>query len=130
MMYEYIIQIILGLITGAFLGITGIAPTGLVLILLEYFKIGEYKKNLGAILLINMFPITIGSVYEFYKAKKINYELGIILLGTVILGSYIGSKIVVGNGFNLSLKQSKYITSLLGFVIFILFFNSAYYERN
>jgi|LakMenE18May11ns_1017448.scaffolds.fasta_scaffold9739439_2 uncharacterized membrane protein YfcA len=129
-MYEYIIQIILGLITGAFLGITGIAPTGLVLILLEYFKIGEYKKNLGAILLINMFPLTIGSVYEFYKAKKINYELGIILLGTVMLGSYIGSKMVVGNGFTLSLKQSKYITSLLGLFIFILFFNSAYYERN
>jgi uncharacterized membrane protein YfcA len=129
-MYEYIIQIILGLITGAFLGITGIAPTGLVLILLEYFKIGEYKKNLGAILLINMFPLTLGSVYEFYKAKKINYELGIILLGTVMLGSYIGSKMVVGNGFTLSLKQSKYITSLLGLFIFILFFNSAYYERN
>jgi uncharacterized membrane protein YfcA len=77
-----------------------------------------------------MFPLTIGSVYEFYKAKKINYELGIILLGTVMLGSYIGSKMVVGNGFTLSLKQSKYITSLLGLFIFILFFNSAYYERN
>jgi uncharacterized membrane protein YfcA len=129
-MYDYIIQIFLGLITGAFLGITGIAPTGLVLILLEYFKIGEYKKNLGAILFINLFPLTIGSVYEFYKEKKIDYELSIILLVTVILGSYIGSKIVVGNGFTLSLKQIKYLTSSLGFVIFILFFNSAYYERN
>lgn len=129
-MFEYIIELILGLITGAFLGITGIAPTGLVLILLEYFKIGEYKSNLGAILLLNLFPLTIGSVYEFYKAKKINYELGIILLITVILGSYIGSKIVVGSGFKLSVKQIKYITSLLGFVIFILFLNSAYYEVN
>ena len=129
-MYDYIIQIFLGLITGAFLGITGIAPTGLVLILLEYFKIGEYKKNLGAILLINLFPLTIGSIYEFYKSNSINYELGIILLLSVIIGSYLGSKIVVGNGFTLSLKQIKYLTSLLGFVIFILFFNSAYHERN
>jgi uncharacterized membrane protein YfcA len=129
-MFEYIIELILGLITGAFLGITGIAPTGLVLILLEYFKIGEYKSNLGAILLLNLFPLTIGSVYEFYKAKKINYELGIILIITVILGSYLGSKIVVGSGFKISVKQIKYITSLLGFVIFILFLNSAYYEVN
>jgi uncharacterized membrane protein YfcA len=127
-MNQYIVELLLGLITGAFLGITGIAPTGLVLILLEYFKIGEYKSNLGAILLINLFPLTIGSIYEFYESKSINYELGIILLFSVIIGSYFGSKIVVGSGFKLSVKQIKYITSCLGFTIFILFLNSAYYE--
>ena len=127
-MNQYIIELFLGLTTGAFLGITGIAPTGLVLILLEYFKIGEYKSNLGAILLINLFPLTIGSIYEFYESKSINYELGIILLFSVIIGSYFGSKIVVGSGFKLSVKQIKYITSCLGFTIFILFLNSAYYE--
>jgi uncharacterized membrane protein YfcA len=129
-MYEYIIEIILGLITGAFLGITGIAPTGIILLILELLKIGEYKSNLGAILLLNLFPLTIGSFYQFYKAKKINYTLGIILVFTVIIGSYLGSKIVVGSGFTLSVKQIKYITSFLGFVVFILFLNSAYYERN
>ena len=84
-MNKYIIELILGLITGTFLGITGIAPTGLVLLLLEYFKIGEYKSNLGAILLLNLFPLTIGSIYEFYKSKSINYELGFILLFSVAL---------------------------------------------
>jgi len=129
-MYEYIIQIILGLITGAFLGITGIAPTGIILLVLEFFKIGDYRSNLGAILLLNLFPLTIGSSYEFYKAKQINYTLSVILLFTVVLGSYIGSKLVVGNGFTLSLKQIKYITSLLGFIIFVFFLNSAYHEGN
>ena len=129
-MYEYIIQIILGLITGAFLGITGIAPTGIILLVLEFFKIGDYRSNLGAIILLNLFPLTIGSSYKFYEAKQINYTLGLILLFTVVLGSYVGSKLVVGNGFTLSVKQIKYITSLLGFVIFILFLTSAYHERN
>ena len=129
-MNQYIIELFLGLFCGIFLGITGIAPTGLVLILLEYFKIGEYKTNLGAILLLNMFPLTIGSIYEFYKSKSINFELGFILLFSVILGSYLGSKFVVGNGYELSIKQIKYITSCLGFVIFILFLISAYYEKN
>ena len=129
-MNEYIIEFFLGLTTGAFLGITGILPTGLVLILLEYFKIGEYKKNLGAILLINLFPLTIGSIYEFYKSNSINYELGIILLVSVIIGSYLGSKTVVGNGFKFSIKQIKYITACLGLCIFILFLNSAYNETN
>ena len=129
-MNQYIIELFLGLLCGLFLGITGIAPTGLVLILLEYFKIGEYKSNLGAILLLNMFPLTIGSIYEFYKSNSINFELGFILLISVIIGSYLGSKTVVGSGFKLSVKQIKYITSFLGLLIFILFLNSAYYERN
>ena len=129
-MNQYIIELILGLITGAFLGITGIAPTSIILILLEYFKIGEYKSNLGAILFLNLFPLTIGSVNEFYKTKNINYELGVILLVSVVIGSYLGSKIIVGTGFKLTIKQIKYITSLLGFIIFVLFLNSAYYEKN
>jgi uncharacterized membrane protein YfcA len=129
-MNQYIIELFLGLLCGLFLGITGIAPTSLILILLEYFKIGEYKSNLGAILLLNMFPLTIGSIYEFYKSKNINFELGIILLFSVVLGSYFGSKTVVGNNFKLSIKQIKYITSLLGLIIFILFLISAYYEKN
>ena len=129
-MNQYIIELFLGLLCGLFLGITGIAPTGLVLILLEYFKIGEYKSNLGAILLLNMFPLTIGSIYEFYKSNSINFELGFILLISVIIGSYLGSKTVVGSGFKFSIKQIKYITAGLGLCIFILFLNSAYYEKN
>ena len=129
-MNQYIIELFLGLFCGLFLGITGIAPTGIILILLEYFKIGEYKSNLGAILLLNMFPLTIGSIYEFYKSNSINYELGFILLFSIIIGSYFSSKIVVGSKFKLTIKQIKYITSILGFLIFILFLNSAYYEKN
>ncbi len=124
-MYQ-IIEIILGLLTGIFLGVTGIAPTGVVLLILELFKIGDYKSNLGAILCLNLFPLTIGSVFQFYKEKSINYELALILLVTVILGSFIGSKFVVGSGYKLNIKQIKYITSFLGFVIFVSFFISAY----
>ena len=129
-MNQYIIELFLGFVCGIFLGITGIPPTGLVLLTLEYFKIGDYKTNLGAVLLLNLFPLTAGSIYEFYKSNSINYELGIILIFSVIIGSYFGSKTVVGSGFNLSIKQIKYITSFLGLIIFILFLNSAYYERN
>ena len=129
-MFQYIIELFLGIFTGLFLGITGIAPTSLILIVLEYFKIGDFKRNLGAVLFLNLFPLTIGSMYEFYKSKSINFNLGIILLFSVVLGSYIGSKIVVGSGFKLSIKQIKYITSLLGLIMFVLFFISAYNEKN
>jgi uncharacterized membrane protein YfcA len=129
-MNQYIIEAVLGLISGVFLGITGILPVGLIVIILDYLNIGDYRSNLGAILFINLFPYTIGSVYEFYKTKNIHYSLAWILLLSIILGSYIGSKYVVGAGFKLSIKQIKYISAIIGLTMFFLFFTSAYYETD
>ena len=129
-MNQYIIELILGTVTGLFLGITGLAPTGLVLLALDFFKIGDYVTNLGTMLFLNLFPITLGSVWEFYKYKKINFSMCFILLFSIIIGSYVGSKLVVDENNKLSTKTIKYITSGLGFTIGILFLISAHYEKN
>ena len=129
-MNPYIIEAILGLVSGIFLGITGILPIGIILIALDYLNIGDYISNLGAILFINLFPVTVGSIYEFYKSNKINYSLGWILLLSIILGSYIGSKYIVGAGFKLSVKQIKYVSAILALIMMIVFFISAYYEKD
>ena len=129
-MNQYIIEAVLGLISGVFLGITGILPVGLIVIIIDYLNIGDYRSNLGAIMFINLFPYTIGSVYEFYKTKNINYKLGLILIFSIIIGSYIGSKYVVGSGLKLSIKQIKYISAIIGLTMFFLFFTSAYYETD
>jgi uncharacterized membrane protein YfcA len=129
-MNQFLVELILGLLCGLFLGTTGIAPTGLVLIALDVLKLGDYKSNLGAILFLNLFPITLGSVYEFYKSKQINFTLSGILLLTIMLGSFIGSKFVAGEKAALSTKAVKYITSFLGFIVGIVFLYSAYYEKN
>ena len=129
-MNQYIIEAILGLISGIFLGVTGILPIGIILIALDYLNIGDYISNLGAILFLNLFPVTIGSIYEFYKSKKINFSLAWILLLSIILGSYIGSKYIVGAGFKLSVKQIKYVSAILALIMMIVFFISAYYEKD
>ena len=129
-MNQYIIEAILGLVSGIFLGITGILPIGIILIALDYLNIGDYISNLGAILFLNLFPVTIGSIYEFYKSKKINFTLGWILLLSIVLGSYIGSKYIVGAGFKLSVKQIKYVSAILALIMMIVFFISAYYEKD
>jgi uncharacterized membrane protein YfcA len=129
-MNPYIIEAILGLVSGIFLGITGILPIGIILIALDYLNIGDYISNLGAILFLNLFPVTIGSIYEFYKSKKINFTLGWILLLSIVLGSYIGSKYIVGAGFKLSVKQIKYVSAILALIMMIVFFISAYYEKD
>jgi uncharacterized membrane protein YfcA len=129
-MNQYIIEAIVGVICGVFLGITGILPAGIILIVLDYLNIGDYISNLGAILFLNLFPFSIGSIYEFYKTKNINYELGWILVFSIIVGSYIGSKYIVGKGFKLSVKQIKYVSAILALIMMILFFISAYYEKD
>ena len=129
-MIQYIIEAFFGLISGILLGITGIPGTGLILLGLDYFKINDYKSILGAILFLNLFPISGGSVWEFYKAGKIDFVMGWILLITMMVGSYISSKYVVQGKNNLSNKEIKYITSYFSLFISILFFISAYYEKD
>jgi uncharacterized membrane protein YfcA len=129
-MNQYIIEAILGLICGVFLGITGILPVGIILIVLDYLNIGDYISNLGAILFLNLFPFSVGSIYEFYKTNNINYQLGWILIFSIIVGSYISSKYIIGKGFKLSIKQIKYVSAILSLIIMIVFFISAYYETD
>lgn len=129
-MNQYIIEIILGLICGIFSGITGILPIGLLLIIFDYFKIGDYRSNLGAIAFLNLFPISIGSFYEFFKSGDVNFSMGIILLISIIIGGYIGTKFIVNEKIKISKKLIKCITSFLGFTIGVLFLISAYFETN
>lgn len=129
-MLEYIIETIFGLGAGLILGITGHVPTGLILLGLEALGIGEFKKTLGAILFLNLFPITIGSVYEFWKAKQIDFPLSFILIITIILGSYLGSKLVVRKENSLSNKTIKLISAFITFILCIGFIYSAYHDKN
>jgi uncharacterized membrane protein YfcA len=130
-MNQTFIELALGLVSGLFLGITGLAPTGIILLALDFFKIGDYKSNLGSILFLNLFPITLGSVFEFYKSKQINFSLGLTLLFAIITGSFIGSKFVTGDkNTTLSTKEIKYITAYLSLITGVVFFISAYYEKS
>lgn len=129
-MNHILVESILGVLSGLFLGVTGIPPLALILVALEFLKIGDYKTNLGSILFVSLFPISIGSVYEFYKAKNINFKLGSILTISVMIGSYISSNFFLDKENNISPKILKYITSVLGFSIGIIYFISAYFHNS
>lgn len=127
-MNENLITVILGLLTGAVLGVTGFLPTSMILFVLEYFKIGDYKTNLGTMLFVNLFPVSGGSVVDFYNNKKINFTMGVILTLTIIITSYISSKFALGEG-SMSVKTLKYITATISLIMAILFFYTGYYEK-
>jgi uncharacterized membrane protein YfcA len=124
-MNQYIVESLLGLIAGTFYGITGILPAGLLLIFFDFLNIGNYKSNLGAISLLNLFPISLGAFFNFYKTNNINFAMGFILFFSILIGGFIGSKLVVDKEFQLSKKTIDYISSGLGFIIGILFLISA-----
>jgi len=129
-MFQYIIELVFGLLSGVLMGITGIPGLPLLILIFDYFKISEYKKVLGAILFVNLFPISVGSVWEFYKNKQIDFTMGWIVLLSTVIGGFIGSKLVVDDKNKLSDKSIKYISAVFSILTGILFFISAQYEKN
>ena len=128
-MFEYIIYIIIGIVCGLCLGITGINPISLSLLILNSLDIGQFKSNLGSILFLNLFPISLGSVYEFYNANLINYPFAFTLVITIIIGSYLGSRFVTDKKNPISKKTIKYIIATISIITGSSFLYSAYYEK-
>lgn len=127
-MNQYIIELVLGLLAGILSGATGILPIGVLLLIFDYLGIGNYKSNLGAIALLNLFPISIGSFWNFYKSNNVNFSMGFILLLSIISGAYFGSLLVLDKRYELSKKQINYLTSILGFTIGIAYLIAAQRE--
>jgi uncharacterized membrane protein YfcA len=129
-MFNIFIYIICGLFSGFCLGTTSFNPVSIVLLILDALKIGNYKSNLGSIMLLNVFPVSIGPTYNFYKKKLINYPLAITLIITITLGSYLGSLLVTRKNSSLTDKQIKYFTGIISLIFGIIFLISAYYSED
>lgn len=129
-MYELFVVSILGFVMGLLQGAVGVTPMSIIIFILYYFKImTDYKTILGTALYIALLPLTIGSVWEFYKVQKIHFLFGNILLITLIIGSYIGSLIILNPAYRITDKMIQYITSAMGFVIFVMYFILAYTSK-
>ena len=125
-MFNTIFVALIGLISGLLLGLTGILPLGFFIILFKFLNVGDYKTILGTVLYVILFPLSLGSVWEFYKAKKINFFVGNILIITMVIGSYFGSKLVIDEHFKLTEKTIKYISAVMTLTASIFFFITAY----
>jgi uncharacterized membrane protein YfcA len=128
-MFNILIYTLFGLFSGFCLGTTSFNPISLILIILDSLNIGNYKSNLGSLMILNAFPISIGSAYEFYIKKQINYPLAWTLVITVTIGSYLGSIIITNKKFALTNKQIKYFTGIISIFFGILFLISAYFSK-
>lgn len=126
-MLNIIIICLIGLVTGLFSGMTGFFPLGLFVVLFKYLGVGDNQTIIGTVLYLLIFPLSIGSVWQFYKSKKINFYIGHILLITIMVGSYFGSKLVLDERYKLTEKTINYVTSMITFIASIVFFINGYF---
>jgi len=95
-MNEMIILLIVGLIAGFFSGLVGIGGGIIIVPVLVYFLNMDQKMAQGSTLFMFLFPIGILGVYNYYKGGYVDYKSALIIGITFILGSYLGSKLVIG----------------------------------
>ena len=105
-----ILPVVLGILTGLINGITSVLPISLILIILDYFNYNDYKKMLGGIIFLELFPISVGSFWYFYRTGNVDYILGITLLLTIIVSNYFGSLLIVVATYSSCVAGSTCIT--------------------
>jgi uncharacterized membrane protein YfcA len=119
-----IYTIIVGLVFGIMVGTTGLFPGGFIaLILYNLGVFTDFKLCLGTVLFLFALPFSIGGIYEYHKAGKINYTFGVILFITAAIGSYLGGK--YSFYYNLSDKTIKYAQAIITTIIATVSFYSA-----
>jgi len=130
MIVNIIITSLLGLLGGFLSGFTGLTTTSIILVgLATSHVITDYKTLLGTLLYVVAYPLSLGSVWEFYKQKKINFLLGNIIVVTMMIGSFIGTKIILSKNYHISTKFIKYISGIVSIIIGIYFFIDAYNSK-
>jgi len=93
MLNQFIIML-LGLFVGLYsTTVGGVAASAIMTYIFIHFKIIDpYDKIIGTLLFISMFPIGLSGLYEYYKRKHIDYSSGLILLFSISIGMFLGSK--------------------------------------
>jgi uncharacterized membrane protein YfcA len=121
-----ILTVLLGLLSGIFGGAFGLGGTFVMLPgLLLLGIISDYKMAVGTVLLSLLPPISILAVIEYYKRKKVDTYIGIILCITYFVGAYFGSFI----NDMYSNKILEYFTAFSFLIISAMFFYMAHSKQ-
>jgi uncharacterized membrane protein YfcA len=121
-----ILTVILGLLSGVLGGALGLGgPMFMLPGVLLLGIISDYKTAVGTMLFSLLPPISLLAVIEFYKNKKVDTYIGIILCITYVLGSYYGSFI----NDMYSIKFLQYCSAFSFLIISAIFFYMAYNQK-
>jgi uncharacterized membrane protein YfcA len=120
-MNVHILSLLIGLISGCVSGITGVGSTTLLFTLVYYFNlIGNYTTIKGTMLYTLLFPVSLFSVYNYYKNGNIDMKIGNLLVISMLIGGYLGSKLILlekERGDIISKRIGGIITIICGIII-------------
>jgi len=113
----------LGICAGFLGGLLGISGTIIMLPLLTMFSIfSNYQVAIGTVL-FSFEPFgSIFALIQYAKEKKIDYLIGVIIVFSYMLGSYVGAKFHT----NFNEKSIKYMTAIILSILSIYMFYNAY----
>jgi len=120
-MNVHLLSLLIGLISGCVSGITGVGSTTLLFTLVYYFNlIGNYTTIKGTMLYTLLFPVSLFSVYNYYKNGNIDIKVGNMLVISMLIGGYVGSKLILlekESGDIISKRIGGIITIICGIII-------------
>lgn len=121
-MSNNILPIMIGVFSGFISGMSGMGSTILLLTLVYYFNvIGDYSTIKGTILYTLLFPVSMLSVYNYYKKGHVNIYIGTILVLSMIVGGYLGSKLILllnkDSGDTISRRMGGIISIMCGIIL-------------
>ena len=115
-MNVHLLSLLIGLISGCVSGITGVGSTTLLFTLVYYFNlIGNYTTIKGTMLYTLLFPVSLFSVYNYYKNGNIDIKVGNMLVISMLIGGYVGSKLIL-----LEKESGDIISKRIGGIITII----------
>jgi hypothetical protein len=115
-------SILLGLLVGLGFGTFGIFSLVILIVGLPMLGIiTDQKTMLGTLALVSVFPFAASALYKYNKAGKVNWEVGLIIALSVLLGSYGGATLVLDKLTDDDIKFYRFI--------FLTIINSIYYYQ-
>ena len=122
-MLRIILTILLGLCAGTVGGALGLGPSIVFLPGLACLNIiSDYKTAVGTTLLAILPPLSILAVMDYYKRKKIDVPIAIVLCISYVIAVRYGAYI----NKTTSSKTLKYATFVLLFIISLYFLYKGY----
>jgi len=115
-MLKLIEVIMIGLFAGIVGGSLGTSSAPILVPLLVILNIvKDYRTAIGTTILVIIPPLSILAIREYYEKGDVNVHTAIILMLSVVIGSYIGSLITANTNIS-----DKTIAMLTSFVLGVL----------
>jgi uncharacterized membrane protein YfcA len=114
-MNVYSLTILFGIFAGVFVGMLGTPGFALIvpgLLLLSI--VPQYSKAVGTYLLMASIPISLVSAYIYYKNNLVDVKISIALMGSILIGSIVGSYLSFNVNELIRQRMAGCIESIIG----------------